>query len=64
MRCREAVWMCMCGSVCVVLIIIIIIIIIKIIIIIIINIEGSKLRGGDIIPNIFSLIHPLVQSRT
>ena len=26
--------------------------------------EGSKSRGGDITPNIFSLIHPLVQSRT
>ena len=28
------------------------------------TIEGSKSRGGDITPNIFSLIHPLVQSRT
>ena len=27
-------------------------------------IEGSKSRGGDIIPNIFSFLHPLVQSRT
>ena len=34
------------------------------IIIIIIIIKGSKSRGGDITPNIFSLIHLLVQSRT
>ena len=26
-------------------------------------IERSKSRGADIIPNIFSLLHPLVQSR-
>ena len=26
--------------------------------------KGSKSRGGDITPNFFSLIHPLVQSRT
>ena len=62
----------MCGCVCVVvyvwfliIIIIIITIIIIIIIAIIIAIEGSKSRGGDITPSIFfSLIHPLVQSRT
>ena len=28
------------------------------------TIEGSKSRGGDIPPHIFSLLHPLVQSRT
>ena len=28
------------------------------------ELKGSKSRGGDITPNIFSLIHPLVQSRT
>ena len=32
-------------------------------IIVIIIIEGSKSRGVDFTPNIFSLIHPLVQSR-
>ena len=39
----------------------IIIIITIIIIIIIIIIEGSKSRGGDITPNIFSLLHQLVR---
>ena len=39
-------------------------IVIYLIIIIIIIIEGSKSRGRDVLPNIFSLLHPLVQSRT
>ena len=43
------------------IIIMIIIIIIKIIVIII---EGSKSRGVDVTPNIFSLLHPLVRSQT
>ena len=41
-----------------------VIIIIIIIIITIIIIEGNKSGGGDKTPNIFSLIHPLVQSRS
>ena len=44
MRCREDMWMCMCGSVCVVLIILIIIIIIIILLLLLFHTAPNSLR--------------------